>query len=89
MSAKGEDRSTRILLVEDNPGDVRLIREAFRETLHLHEIVSARDGVEALDYLFRRSPFEHAQFPDLILLDLNLPKKKRPRSAGGDQDPPP
>lgn len=71
----GADRPTRILLVEDNPGDVRLIREAFRETLHLHEIVIARDGVEALDYLFRRSPFETAQFPDLILLDLNLPKK--------------
>ena len=71
----GENRPTRILLVEDNPGDVRLIREAFRETLHLHEIAIARDGVEALDYLFGRSPFEAAQLPDLILLDLNLPKK--------------
>ena len=64
-----------ILLVEDNPGDVRLIQEAFRETQRAHEVAVARDGMEALDYLFRRGSFSGAPRPDLILLDLNLPKK--------------
>ena len=64
-----------ILIVEDNPGDVRLIQEAFRETGRAHAAVVARDGVEALDYLFRRGEFSAAQRPDLMLLDLNLPKK--------------
>ena len=64
-----------ILIVEDNPGDVRLIQEAFRETQRAHRAVVARDGVEALDYLFRRGEFCDAQRPDLMLLDLNLPKK--------------
>ena len=69
------DRPALILIVEDNPGDVRLIQEAFRETQRVHRAVVARDGVEALDYLFRRGEFSSAERPDLILLDLNLPKK--------------
>ena len=64
-------RRLRILHVEDNVGDVRLIAEAFRETGRDHEI----DGVEALDYLFRRGRYAGTWRPDLILLDLNLPKK--------------
>ena len=68
-------RPPRILIVEDNPGDVRLIQEAFQETGRAHEAAVARDGVEALDYLFQRGEFDGAQRPDLILLDLNLPKK--------------
>jgi chemotaxis family two-component system response regulator Rcp1 len=68
-------RRMRILHVEDNIGDVRLIAEALRETGRDHEIAVAFDGVEALDYLYRRGRYVEAWRPDLILLDLNLPKK--------------
>jgi len=68
-------RCLRILHVEDNVGDVRLIGEALRETGRDHEIAVALDGVEALDYLYRRGRFADAWCPELILLDLNLPKK--------------
>lgn len=68
-----EEKSVSILLVEDNPGDVRLTKEAMRESrLSMHVV---RDGMEALDYLHRRGKFEDAEKPALILLDLNLPKK--------------
>jgi two-component system, chemotaxis family, response regulator Rcp1 len=63
-----------VLLVEDNPGDVRLTREAFRETnasIHLHV---ACDGVEAIAFLTRKPPHADAPRPGIILLDLNLPK---------------
>jgi chemotaxis family two-component system response regulator Rcp1 len=63
-----------ILLAEDSPGDVRLTEEAFRganREIRLH-VVS--DGVEAMDFLRRREPHAHAPRPDLILLDLNLPR---------------
>jgi CheY-like chemotaxis protein len=64
-----------ILLVEDNPGDVRLTQEALREgKIHNHLMV-ARDGVEALAMLRREGPHANAPRPDLILLDLNLPRK--------------
>ena len=64
-----------ILLVEDNPADVRLTQEAFREGKILNNLFVARDGVEALDFLRRRGRFTGAVRPDLILLDLNLPRK--------------
>ena len=64
-----------ILLVEDNPADVRLTREAFKEGRIKNRLTVARDGVEALDYLLNRGPFASATRPDMILLDLNLPKK--------------
>lgn len=63
-----------VLLVEDSPGDVRLTQEAFREAnqdIHLH-VVS--DGVEAMAFLRRESPFARVPRPHIILLDLNLPK---------------
>ena len=63
-----------VLLVEDSPGDVRLTQEAFREAnraIHLHV---ASDGVEAMAFLRREGTNVHAPRPDLILLDLNLPK---------------
>lgn len=63
-----------ILLVEDSPSDVRLIREVLGETALNVEITVARDGVEAMDYL-HRSERELVTRPDLILLDLNLPRK--------------
>ncbi|MEN6341321.1 MAG: response regulator [Methanospirillum sp.] len=62
-----------LLLIEDNAGDVRLIREAFRDHGQAVEIMVARDGVDALDYL-RGSGISRPR-PDLILLDLNLPRK--------------
>jgi len=64
-----------ILLVEDNPGDVRLTKEALRDAKVLNEIFVARDGVEAMDFLTRKGTFVDAPIPDLILLDLNLPRK--------------
>jgi CheY-like chemotaxis protein len=64
-------RPVEILLVEDNPGDVRLTIEALRDSTLAHRLSVARDGVEALAFLRR----EGGVRPDLILLDLNLPRK--------------
>jgi len=69
-----DDRLGSLLLVEDSPGDVRLTQEAFREanvSIHLHV---ASDGVEAMAFLRHEGRHGHAPRPDLILLDLNLPK---------------
>ena len=68
-------RPTVILLVEDNPGDVRLTMEAFRESSFRADIHVAQDGVEALDFLNRKGKYLNAPRPGLILLDLNLPRK--------------
>jgi chemotaxis family two-component system response regulator Rcp1 len=68
-------RTIEILLVEDNPGDARLTLEAFKEGRVLNNLVVMKDGVDALDYLRRRGPYASAKTPDLILLDLNLPRK--------------
>lgn len=64
-----------ILLVEDNPGDVGLIRIAFQEGKIRNQLSVVKDGEEAIMFLERTGPFTNAQRPDLILLDLNLPKK--------------
>ena len=64
-----------ILLVEDNPADVRLTQEALREGKVRNVLHVARDGVEAIDFLRRRGDFPNATKPDLVLLDLNLPRK--------------
>lgn len=64
-----------ILLVEDNAGDVRLTVEALREGKVRNSLTVARDGVEALQVLRREGPFADAATPDLVLLDLNLPRK--------------
>ena len=63
-----------ILLVEDNPGDVRLTREVLREGRIRNTLNVVGDGVEALDFLHRRGAYSDAHPQDLILLDLNLPK---------------
>jgi len=68
-------RPVDILLVEDNPGDVRLTKEALRDAKVLNEIYVAKDGVEAMEFLNRKGRFSKVPLPDLILLDLNLPKK--------------
>jgi chemotaxis family two-component system response regulator Rcp1 len=64
-----------ILLVEDNPGDVRLTKEALKEGKVYNNLHWARDGVEALEFLKREGKHAKAPRPDIILLDLNLPKK--------------
>ncbi len=64
-----------ILLVDDNLGDVRLIQEAFKGSDFACKVAVARDGVEAMAYLRREGEFTQTPFPDLILLDLNMPRK--------------
>lgn len=64
-----------ILLVEDNPGDVRLTEEAFKQGRIENDLYVVSDGNEALDFLYRRDEYADAPRPDLILLDLNLPRK--------------
>lgn len=64
-----------ILLIEDNPADIRLTQEAFREARLHNTIHVAQDGVSAMAFIRQTAPFQHAPRPDLILLDLNLPKK--------------
>ncbi|MBP9142855.1 MAG: response regulator [Thermoanaerobaculia bacterium] len=63
-----------VLLVEDNPGDVRLTREAFRSARMERPLHVAADGVEAMAFLRREGEFARVPRPDLILLDLNLPR---------------
>lgn len=70
-----EFRPVNILLVEDNPVDVRLAVEAFKSGTLEVNLEVAVDGQDALDYLRKQSPYEVASRPDLVLLDLNLPKK--------------
>jgi CheY-like chemotaxis protein len=64
-----------ILLVEDNPGDARLMQEALAEGKIRNRLHVVTDGVEALAYLRRQASFAHADRPDLILLDLNMPRQ--------------
>lgn len=64
-----------ILLVEDNAADVRLTQEALKDAKVLNDLHVARDGVEAMDFLHRREGYEGAPRPDLVILDLNLPRK--------------
>ena len=68
-------RPIEILLVEDNPGDARLTLEAFKEAKVINNFTVMRDGVEALAYLHRQGQHANSVQPDLILLDLNLPRK--------------
>ena len=63
-----------ILLVEDNPGDVRLTREALHDGKISNRLHHAQDGIEALAFLRGQAPYTGAPRPDLILLDLNLPR---------------
>jgi chemotaxis family two-component system response regulator Rcp1 len=68
-------RPIEILLVEDNLGDVRLTQEALKDAKVANTIHVAEDGVAALDFLYRRGAYPEVPRPDLILLDLNLPRK--------------
>lgn len=68
-------RPVDILLVEDNPGDVRLIQEALRDGKILNQLSTVSDGQKALDWLHKLGSYSQARRPQLILLDLNLPRK--------------
>jgi CheY-like chemotaxis protein len=70
-----ESKAIEILLIEDNAGDARLALEALREAKVRNNLNWVADGVDAIDYLRRQGKFEKATRPDLILLDLNLPRK--------------
>ena len=68
-------RTIDILMVEDDPGDVRLTREALKGSKVLHSLNVVEDGVAALDYLRKAPPYAGRSAPDIVLLDLNLPRK--------------
>jgi two-component system response regulator len=75
MQEKSDVQGIEILLVEDNPGDVRLTREALKDGKIVNNLHVAEDGVDALAFLRREGKYHNAVRPELILLDLNLPKK--------------
>ena len=70
-----QNRPVEILLVEDNPGDERLTREALKEGKVYSNLYWVKDGVEAMEFLRRQGRHKDAVRPDIVLLDLNLPKK--------------
>jgi CheY-like chemotaxis protein len=78
VNSQTTGRPIEILLVEDNPGDVRLIAEALRDGKVKNKLHIAKDGMEATAFLHREGEYADALYPDLILLDLNLPKKDGP-----------
>ena len=75
MNGKITGEPVEILLVEDNAGDVRLTREAFKEGRGRNNLYVVTDGVDAMAFLRREGPYATMPHPDLILLDLNLPRK--------------
>ena len=68
-------KSIHILLVEDNEGDIFLVTEALEEGKIVNKISVTKDGKEAIDFLEKKGKYQNAERPDLILLDVNLPKK--------------
>lgn len=75
MITKSLPKFIEILLVEDSPADILLTREAFKNNKIANKIYVAEDGIQALDFLYKRGQYASAPRPDLILLDLNLPRK--------------
>lgn len=75
MERRKSGRMIEILLVEDNPGDVRLMQEALKDAKVFNNLHVAKDGEEAMLYLKREGGYGGATRPDLIMLDLNLPRK--------------
>lgn len=75
MSVETQEQLKTILLVEDNKADIRLIEEALKHSAVSYEVASVRNGLDAMAYLRQEGEYKDALRPDLILLDLNLPKK--------------
>ena len=78
MTSATEDRAIEVLLVEDNPADVRLTEEVIKQSEHSTNITVAEDGVIAMEILRQAGAYSSAPRPDLILLDLRLPRKDGP-----------
>jgi two-component system response regulator len=74
MITKSLQKPIEILLVEDSPADILITREAFQEARLINSIHSVEDGVQAMEFLHRSGSYASAPRPDLILLDLNLPR---------------
>jgi two-component system, chemotaxis family, response regulator Rcp1 len=68
------NKSVEVLIIEDNEGDIRLIKEAFKDSKIVNKFSVVSDGQQALDFLNKSGEFESSVRPDIILLDLNLPK---------------
>ncbi len=75
MNVRNKFKTVEILLIEDNPGDVRLTIEALKESKIINNLEVVEDGVEALSFLNKEGSYKDKPRPDLIILDLNLPKK--------------
>jgi len=75
MTQSHEHTTIEILLIEDNLGDIRLFQEAIKMSTFNLNLSIIQDGEQALDYINRKPPFTNATYPDLILLDINLPRK--------------
>ena len=75
MNVRNKFKTVEILLIEDNPGDVRLTIEALKESKIINNLNVVYDGIEALSYLQKEGIYKDKPRPDLIILDLNLPKK--------------
>ena len=75
MEIKKNVKPVEILLVEDNPGDIRLTIEALKESKIINNLNIVYDGTEAIEFLTKQGKYKDKSRPDLILLDLNLPKK--------------
>jgi chemotaxis family two-component system response regulator Rcp1 len=80
MSYPLRGKPAQLLLVEDNPGDVRLTRETLKDVKLMVDLHVVGDGVEAMAFLRQQGPYVNAPRPDLVLLDLNLPKKAEIKS---------
>ena len=75
MTLEMEEKAKTILLMEDNKADVRLVQEALKNSSLTYDMAMVRDGVAAMAYLHQEGEYASASRPDLIILDLNLPKK--------------
>jgi CheY-like chemotaxis protein len=75
MSDNDDGRAVEVLLIEDNPGDVRLTQEALKEAKVHNNLSVVNDGLDAMSFLRREGRFAQAPRPDLVLLDLNMPRK--------------
>lgn len=74
MDNEADCETMKILLVEDNHADIRMIQEVFKDFKTKNQLYTVKDGIEALEFLNKKGKYKNAPHPDLILLDLNLPR---------------
>ena len=74
MDTEDNNETVKVLLIEDNHADVRIVQELFKDFKTKTELYAVNDGVEALEFLNKKGKYENKVYPDLILLDLNLPQ---------------